>query len=99
NEIFMPSPAFEFPGTKEMLAKYQAKAPALGVYLLGYGFPPFAYSAGQILAQGVEGSKSLDQGKIAAYIHANKMKTVLGEINYAAHGEWQEARFVFTQFQ
>jgi branched-chain amino acid transport system substrate-binding protein len=99
NEIFMPSPAFEFPGTKEMLAKYQAKAPDLGVDLLGYGFPPFAYAAGQILAQGVEGSKSLDHNKIAAYIHANTMKTVIGEINYGANGEWKEERFVFTQFQ
>jgi branched-chain amino acid transport system substrate-binding protein len=99
NEIFMPSPAFEFPGTKELLAKYQAKAPALGVDLLGYGFPPFAYAAGQILAQAVEGTKSFDQAKIAAYIHANTMKTVIGEINYGTNGEWKEERFVFTQFQ
>ncbi len=99
NEIFMPSPAFDFPGTKEMLAKYQAKAPGLGLDALGYGFPPFAYAAGQILAQGVEGSKSLDQGKIADYLRSHPLKTVVGDINYGDKGEWKEERFVFTQFQ
>src|SRR5262249_59101547 len=38
NESFMP--ALDFPGTAELMKKYQAKAPGLGIDPLGYGFVP-----------------------------------------------------------
>ncbi|MGD9769099.1 MAG: branched-chain amino acid ABC transporter substrate-binding protein, partial [Pseudolabrys sp.] len=60
---------------------------------------PFGYAAGQILAQAVTATKSLDHDKIAKYIHANAFKTVAGDIAYNANGDWTEARTVFTQFQ
>ena len=50
-----PSPKLDFPGLKELLAKYQAKAPARGIDPLGYGYVPFAYAAGQVLAKGGRG--------------------------------------------
>ena len=59
-ESFIPAPTLDFPGLKAMLAKYQAKAPELKIDPLGYGFTPFAYAAGQVLAQAVEATKSLD---------------------------------------
>jgi branched-chain amino acid transport system substrate-binding protein len=98
-ESFVPAPTLNFPGLKAMLEKYQAKAPALGIDPLGYGFTPFAFAAGQVLAQAVEGTKSLDAGKLADYIHANKFSTVAGEISFGKDGEWTKSRQFFTQFQ
>jgi branched-chain amino acid transport system substrate-binding protein len=68
-ESFVPAPTLDFPGLKAMLEKYQAKAPSLGIDPLGYGFTPFAYAAGQVVAQAVEATKSFDHDKLADYIH------------------------------
>lgn len=98
-ESFIPAPTLDFPGLKAMLAKYQAKAPELKIDPLGYGFTPFAYAAGQVLAQAVEATRSLDHVKLAEYIHGNKFNTVAGEIAYGKDGEWAKSRQFFTQFQ
>ena len=82
-----------------MLAKYQERAAGQGVDPLGYGFSPFAYAAGQVIATAVENSKSLDHEKIAAYIRSNTFKTVVGDIAFGKDGEWAKARMVFTQFR
>jgi branched-chain amino acid transport system substrate-binding protein len=82
-----------------MLEKYQAKAPALGIDPLGYGFTPFAYAAGEVLAQAVEATKSLDHAKLADYIHSHAFSTVAGEISFGKDGEWTKSRQFFIQFQ
>jgi branched-chain amino acid transport system substrate-binding protein len=97
--IKMQLGTLNFPGLRAMLDKYQAKAPSLGIDPLGYGFTPFAYAAGEVLAQAVEATKSLDHAKLADYIHANKFSTVAGEISYGKDGEWTKSRQFFTQFQ
>jgi branched-chain amino acid transport system substrate-binding protein len=98
-ESFIPSPKLDFPGLKELLAKYQAKAPSLGIDPLGYGYVPFAYAAGQVLAKAVEDTKSLDHSKLADYIHAHSFPTVAGDIAFGKDGEWLKSRQFFTQFQ
>ena len=97
NESFLPS--LDFPGTAEMMAKYQAKAPGLGIDPLGYGFAPFAYAVGQLIGKAVEETKSLDDGKLAAYLHSHTVDTVLGPLTFGADGEWAKSRMLFTQFQ
>jgi branched-chain amino acid transport system substrate-binding protein len=74
-------------------------APALGINPLGYGFTPFAYAAGEVLAQAVAATNSLDHAKLADYIHAHKFSTAAGEIAYGKDGEWTKSRQFFTQFQ
>ena len=98
-ESFIPAPTLNFPGLRSMLDRYQAKAPALGIDPLGYGFTPFAYAAGEVLAQAVEATKSLDHTKLADYIHTHKFSTVAGEISFGKDGEWTKSRQFFTQFQ
>ncbi|HSR75554.1 MAG TPA: amino acid ABC transporter substrate-binding protein [Xanthobacteraceae bacterium] len=99
-ESFVPSPKLlGLPGLKELLAKYQAKAPGLKIDPLGYGYIPFGYGAGQVLAQAVEGTKSLDHGKLADYIHSNAFQTVAGDIRFGKDGEWAKSRQFFSQFQ
>jgi len=98
-ETFMNAPTFNFPGVKELMEKYQAKAPAEGVDPLGYSYAPAAYGAAQILAVAVEGTKSLDPAKLAEYLHSHTVTTVLGDLTFGANGEWAKSRVVYTQFQ
>ena len=97
SESFLPS--LNFPGTAEMMQKYQARAPGLGIDPLGYGFAPFAYTAGQLLAKAVEETRSLDHDKLATYLHGHTVDTVVGPLAFGADGEWTRSGHLFTQFQ
>jgi branched-chain amino acid transport system substrate-binding protein len=88
----------QFPGVEQFLKKYQAKAASEGVDPLGYYLPPFAFANLQVLAQAVEGTHSLDQDKLADYLRRNTLKTVVGDIKFAANGEWEQARVLQVQF-
>ena len=99
NETFLPAPSLTFNGTKEMMAKYQAAAPAAGIDPLGPAFPPIGYAAGQVLAEAVEGTQSLDQKVLADYMHVHTFSTVVGDIKFGKDGEWAKSRVFFTQFQ
>jgi branched-chain amino acid transport system substrate-binding protein len=59
---------------------------------------PWAYSQLQVLQQAVEGTKSLDDKKLAAYLHANTFHTVLGDVKFDKNGEWVQARMLQVQF-
>jgi branched-chain amino acid transport system substrate-binding protein len=99
NEVFVPAPSFIFPGTKELLSRYQAIAKEQGIDPLGWGFAPLGYAAGQVLAAAVEGTKSLDHATLAQYMHSHTFPTVVGDITFGKDGEWAKSRVVFTQFQ
>jgi len=99
NEVFLPGPAFTFPGTLELLEKYRAVAKAQGLDPMGWSYPPLGYAAAQVLAQAVEGAKTLDQVKLAAYMHDHTFHTVVGDVTFGKDGEWTKSRVVFTQFQ
>jgi branched-chain amino acid transport system substrate-binding protein len=98
-ESFVPAPSFNFPGVTEVLKRYQVKAAGEKIDPIGYAYVPFGYAAGQVLAQAVETTKSLDHAKLADYIHHHTFYTVAGEINYAEDGAWTAPRTLFTQFQ
>lgn len=98
-ESFTPAPTFNFPGLQDVLGKYRARAAGQGIDPLGYGFVPFGYAAGQVLATAVTQTKSLDHDKLADYIRSHSFQTVVGEIAYGKDGEWAKPRTVFTQFQ
>jgi branched-chain amino acid transport system substrate-binding protein len=99
SEAFVPVPALTFPGTLELLTKYRAIAKDQGIDLMGWAYPPLGYAAAQVLAQAVEGSKSLDHKVLADYMHSHTFHTVVGDITFGKDGEWTESRMVFTQFQ
>src|ERR1700734_3033093 len=99
NEVFLPAPSLVFPGTKEVLAKYQAVAQQQKIDPMGWVFPPLGYAAGQVMAQAVEGAKTLDQVKLAAYMRSHTFSTVVGDIKFGKDGEWAKSRVFFTQFQ
>jgi branched-chain amino acid transport system substrate-binding protein len=99
NEVFLPAKSLTFPGTAELLAKYQAAAATQGIDPMGWAFAPIAYAAGQTLAQAVEGIKGTDQVALAAYMRTHTFSTVVGEIKFGKDGEWAKSRVFFTQFQ
>ena len=53
----------------------------------------------QVLQQAIEGTKSLDDNKLADYIRATTFKTVLGDVKFGKDGEWAESRVLQVQFQ
>ena len=83
----------------EFLAKYQDRAAKEGVDPLGYYLAPWAYADLQVLGQAVEGTKGLDQDKLAEYIRSHTFKTVVGDVAFGEKGEWKEARILTVQFQ
>ena len=98
-ESFVPSPKLQFPGLVDVMKRYQAVAGNLRTDPIGYSFVPLGYAAGQVLAQAIAETKSLDHDKLAAYIHKNSFKTVVGELAFGQDGEWAKPRMVVTQFQ
>ncbi len=97
--LYVPSPKLKFPGIEEFLKKYQARAPQQGTDPLGFYQPPFAYAAMQVLEQAVTATKTLDDGKLADYIHKNAFNTIVGEIRFDERGEWATPRLLMVQFQ
>ena len=98
-DFWLPAPTMQFPGVMDLLKKYQAKAPSEGVDPLGYYMPPYAYAYLQVLGEAVEGTKSLDQDKLADYIRSHTFPTVAGDIKFGDNGEWAQARVLQVQFQ
>lgn len=98
-ETFLPSPKLQFPGLDDVMKRYQAKAGELKTDPLGYAFVPIGYGAGQILAKAVTETRSLDHDKLAAYMKTATFDTVVGDVKFAADGEWTKPRQFTTQFQ
>jgi branched-chain amino acid transport system substrate-binding protein len=99
HESFVASPKLDFPGLDDLMKRYQAKAPELKTDPVGYAFVPLGYSAPQVLAQAITATKSLDHNVLAKYIHSNKFKTVVGDLEFGKDGEWSKPRMLLTQFQ
>ena len=89
-------PSMVYPGTKEFFAKYQARAKGidpLGYYLGGWGHAHIS-----VLGQAIAGAKSLDDNKIADYMHKATFQTVMGPVKYGKNGEWEKDRMVTVQY-
>jgi branched-chain amino acid transport system substrate-binding protein len=98
-DTWLPVKSMQFPGSMELLKKYQARAGAEGVDPLGYYMPVWAYSYLQVLEQAITATKSIDEDKLADYIRKSTFKTVVGDVKFGAKGEWAEERTISIQFQ
>ena len=98
-DLYVPSPTIKRPTLEAFLQKYQAKAAGAGIDQLGFYLPPFAYSGVQVYEQAVKAVGSLDQGKLAQYIHAHEFDTMVGHITFADNGEWAKPGMLEVQFQ
>ena len=96
-ETWVPSPKL-MARAKPFFDKYQARAKAAGVDPLGYYLGGWGYADFQVLAAGVEGSKSLDDTKIADWLHHNEVHTVIGDISFGPEGEWTKPALLQVQY-
>jgi branched-chain amino acid transport system substrate-binding protein len=92
-------PGMNYPGIEDYFARYAKKAADAKVDPLGYYITPFNYAMGQMIEQAVNATKSLDQKKLAQYLHTHEMKTIVGPIKYGPDGEWANPRVVQAQFR
>jgi branched-chain amino acid transport system substrate-binding protein len=92
-------PGMKYPGIEDFLGRYAKRASEAKVDPLGFYLPPFNYAIGQLIEQAVNGTKSLDQKRMAEYLRKNEMKTIVGPIRYDKMGEWANPRVVQAQFR
>jgi len=98
-DFWVPEPTLKFPGIEDFLKRYQAQAAKEGVDPLGHYLPPWAYAYVQVLGLAIEGTKSLDQQKVAEYIRKNEFDTIIGKAQFGANGEWLHSRVLQVQYQ
>src|SRR5580704_4229991 len=98
-ELFVREPTMHFAGIDQFIAEYRKRAAGAGVDQLGFYVPPFTYAALQVLEQAISGAGSLDDEKLAAYLHQNRFSTIVGEIAFDKRGEWTQPQILMTQFQ
>ena len=97
-EYWVPSPKLMFPGVQELLGAYQTRV-ADHIDPLGHYMAPLAYAQMQVLAQAIEGTRSLDDSKLSAYTQNTTFQTVMGDVQFGRNGEWLHPRVLQVQFQ
>jgi branched-chain amino acid transport system substrate-binding protein len=65
----------------------------LGYYLGGWGYAYF-----QVLQQAVEGSKSINDDKLADYMRKNDFKTIMADVKFGKDGEWTKSGMLQVQY-
>ncbi len=98
-EAYAPDVSKKFPFLEKFLEKYQARAAKEGVDPLGYYLPPYAYAMMQVVEQAVTATKSLDQARLAQYMHKAEFDTYVGKVKFAPNGEWSVPRMLTVQYQ
>ena len=99
HDFWVPDPKLMFPGIEEFLATYQSRAAAAGADPLGYYVPPYAYARMQVIGQAIAATNALDANKLAAYLRANELHTIVGDIRFNQDGEWSKSGVLTVQYQ
>jgi branched-chain amino acid transport system substrate-binding protein len=97
-EAYAPDVSAKFPFLDQFLAKYQGRAIKEGVDPLGFYLPPYAYAMMQVLEQAIKATGSLDQAKLAEYMHSYEFDTYVGKVRFAKNGEWSVPRMLTVQY-
>ena len=97
-ETWVPSQATD--ATNKFLAIYQSRAKAEGVDPLGYYLGTWGYAYLEMLADAIKATKSINDDKLAAYMHGHTMKTIMGDITFqkGVKGEWAKSRMLQVQY-
>lgn len=98
-DVYSPEPTMDFPGIRAFQEKYRARAVQEQVDVLGNYLQPYAYAQMQVVEQALARVGKVDQAALAADMHANVFKTVVGDLKFGASGEWAEPRNLLVQFQ
>ena len=83
----------------DFFKKYQARAAGQGVDPLGYYLGGWGYAYLQVLAQAVEGTKSVDDAKLADYLGNNAVNSIMAEgVRFGKNGEWVKDHQLQVQY-
>jgi branched-chain amino acid transport system substrate-binding protein len=96
-ETWVPSPNLMAPA-EAFFKTYQARAKAEGVDPLGYYLGGWGYAYLQVLGEAVEGAKSINDDKLADYLHNNEFKTIMGDFRFGKDGEWTKSAMLTVQY-
>jgi branched-chain amino acid transport system substrate-binding protein len=98
-DTYVAAPTMNFPGVAQFLERYQKTAEREKVDTLGHFLPPFFYAGGQLIAAAVKGAGAVDEQKMANWLHANTIDTIVGPIKFGPDGNWVESRIVWAQYR
>jgi branched-chain amino acid transport system substrate-binding protein len=96
-ETWVPSPKLMEPAA-DFFKKYQARAASEGVDPLGYYLGGWGYAYFQVLQQAVEGTKSIDDAKLADYLKSHEFKTIMADVKFGKDGEWTQSGMLQVQY-
>jgi branched-chain amino acid transport system substrate-binding protein len=97
-ETWVPSPKLMAPAA-DFFKKYQDRAKAEGVDPLGYYLGGWGYAYFQVLQQAIEGSKSINDDKIADYLRGHSFDTIMASgIKFGKNGEWTKSGMMQVQY-
>jgi len=97
-ETWVPSPKLMAPAAA-FFKIYQGRAKTEGVDPLGYYLGGWGYAYFQLLGEAVEGAKTLDDGKLADYMHSHSFSTIMTDnFKFNATGEWTRGTTLQVQY-
>jgi branched-chain amino acid transport system substrate-binding protein len=97
-ENWVPSAKLMAPAA-DFFKKYQARAPGLGIDPLGYYLGGWGYARLQLLADAINGAKSINDDKLADYMRGHTFDTIMIDgIKFGKNGEWVNARQLQVQY-
>jgi branched-chain amino acid transport system substrate-binding protein len=98
-DTYVVAPTMNFVGIDKFLERYRPLAESKGVDALGHFLPPFFYAGGQLIEKAVKAVGSIDESKLAQWLHNNTIDTVVGPIKFGPDGNWAENRIVMAQYR
>jgi branched-chain amino acid transport system substrate-binding protein len=96
-ETWVPSEKMMAPAA-EFFKKYQERAKAEGVDPLGYYLGGWGYAYISMLGDAINGSKSINDDKIADWLRKANVKTIMGDWKYGPGGEWTKSGMMQVQY-
>jgi branched-chain amino acid transport system substrate-binding protein len=96
-ETWVPSTKLLAPAA-DFFKKYQERAKAEGVDPLGYYLGGWGYAYLQVLGEAIEGAKSINDDKLADYLHKNEFKTIMADVRFGKNGEWTKSGMLDVQY-
>jgi branched-chain amino acid transport system substrate-binding protein len=96
-DMWVPTEKMMPPAAK-FFEKYQVRAKDEGVDPLGYYLGGWGYAYISVLGEAIKGTGSLDDNKIADYLHTHPAKTLMGEWSFGPGGEWTQSRMLQVQY-
>jgi branched-chain amino acid transport system substrate-binding protein len=96
-ETWVPSPKLMAPAAA-FFKEYQEEAKGKGIDPLGYYLGGWGYTQLQVLGQAIEGAKSINDDKLAAYMRTHEFHTVMTDFRFGKDGEWTNSHMLEVQY-